>query len=1842
MNGLEVAVIGIGCRFPGSNNYHQLWQNLMDGKEQVKRFSDDELIASGVTKEILKDPSFIKVKATVENSDQFDADFFNYKANDASLIEPQERIFYETVWEALEDAGCIPGQYTGAIGLYAGAFFNLYWPLQNILKNGDKARLDLNQFDDKDFICSRISYKLNLTGPSVAVQTACSTSLVAVHLACRALLTGECQVAVAGGASIKLPVKFGHIYQEGGVYSRVGHLSAFDINADGIVEGDGVGAVVLKRLEDALNDGDDIYAIIKGSSINNDGNNKVGYYSPSVSGQLEVLQQCYQLAEIDPLSLRFIECHGTGTPLGDQIEIASLKQAIRTNERQKCVLGSAKNNFGHTAAAAGILSFIKAVLSIKHKKFPPHINFTKPHPKLELQNSPFFISPESVNLNNGEFPLRGAVSSFGIGGTNAHVVLEEMGDHPSVSKPQAPHLLIFSARTQQALTLITQNFCRHLADNQNANFDDMVYTLQTGRSPFEYRAALVVDSKEEALHELNNPQSSALVSKNCTIKPRQIVFMFPGQGAQYVHMGKDLYQHEPVFNQAFEDCRKILLELAEIDIYRLLYPMNSQQADQETNAHIYAIDVSPMITFSFEYALAQLFQSMGIQPTALIGHSIGEYVAACLSGVFSLRDALQLVVFRGQLMKRTPPGMMVSIPMTISELIKIMPSNLDVAADHGASCIISGPSGAVSDFDDNLRKNKVISQVLNIEKAGHSAMMDSILSDYLACFKKILPQKPKIPFISNVTGTWIDDNNAIDPHYWVKQLRSTVQFNKGLDAVLESGKSIVMEVGPGNSLSMLAHAKKRDKDITDIIFTIKPQQQKGSDLKFLMKQIAKYWIAGGLLNWPTLHRGAFRRKISLPTYPFDRKSYNQDVSFIFDANKAGQLMQDARKPINQWFYQSAWQLSETVKQEGSQPLQDCYLVFTDQHGILDQFIRDLANKNRPVYQVKYGSEFHTDGTLFTINPQRVEDYQQLVEHLMKIPTKITKVIHGWQLSNARVCLPNQDWISTVKLLGFYSLVNFVNAYNLLDTDSQIDILAITNGLSDVQSTKPLFPEKSIIHGAIKVIPKECSNITCKTLDFPYQKISNSAEISLAVMQEITYRDSHQVICYYSGQRYVEEFVPLTFNKKASSAMRLRDQGTYVITGGLGGIGLTLAEYITTKTKANIILFSRTSLLEQQEWEAYLREHSNSLIGQKINSLQSIQKNALHLSVLQADVSNALQMKEVFDKIKLKFGKVHGVIHCAGAFDGNMLFENSQEKSEKIFSTKIDGTLILDQLMQDEPDFFIVCSSLSSHLATLGQLNYCAASVFLDYYAKYKMLNSEVFTLSINWDAWKEVGGAVKTISDLAQKMQGNTQKDVIIHHPIIKLCLSQSSSQIVFQGILESSCWIVDHHRVMGKPTMPGVAYIELIVAAFKAFNPSKTIQLNEIYLLKPLQVEEKQEIRLLFTKAGTEYNFSVLSSIPNIDIWVENARGNISAIEDKNPLNNFSIDTLKANCPIDGFLNFSKRLTEDGITKFGDQWTTCIKGYWRGKNQALIELQLAEQYLEVLKEYKLHPALFDHCMSILAEKAYVPFLYEKIHIYGELTPHLFAAITEKKSEQTDDKVITYQVSIVDNHGRLILEVDNYTLLRMDESSDEDMLVSEEPQGKPLASYIPQQQQVTSNSEFAASILIDAISCEEGKEVFARLLNANYSNLIVSTKDFNKRYEENKQELILPNQPVSEDKPRSLRPTMAVQYVEPKNQNEVKLAKIWQDLLGIDKVGLNDSFFELGANSLQVIQAAGKMKKALNVNVPIIHLYTYPTISELINHLFPVESTDRIDDESMAILDNKKRLLSRRHKLQEV
>jgi phthiocerol/phenolphthiocerol synthesis type-I polyketide synthase E len=874
--GLEIAVIGMAGRFPGAGDLDAFWRNLRDGVESISTFSDEELAAAGVDPAVMRDPAYVRAGGIVEGVELFDAAFFGYYPREAQVIDPQQRILLECAWEALEDAGYDPLRGERSVGVFAGAGTNHYLAhLQadpQIAASIDYYQLHLANY--KDYLTTRIAYKLNLEGPCVTVQTACSTSLVAVHMACGSILAGECRMALAGGVTVSVPQRVGYRWVEGGVLSPDGRCRAFDARAGGTVGGEGAGLVVLKRLEDALADGDPIRAVIRGSAVNNDGARKIGFTAPSVEGQTKVIRMAHAAAEVRPDTITYVEAHGTGTSLGDPIEMAALTAAFRgaTDRTGFCAVGSLKPNIGHADVAAGVAGLIKTVLALENAQIPASLHFERANPEIDLENGPFRVNERTRPWTVDGHPRRAGVSSFGLGGTNAHVVLEEAPAPPPSGDAPGWRLLGISARTRTALEAATDRLADHLERRPGLSLDDVAYTLEVGRHPFAHRRAVLCGDAGDAVRALRTRAPRQVSTGEHEGGSRPVVFMFHGQGAQYVGMGAGLYRSEPVFREQVDRCAEILRPHLGLDLRDVLYP--AQGGDGEEAARRLAqTAVTQPATFVVEYALARLWMERGVRPEAMIGHSFGEYAAACLAGVFSLEDALSLVAARGRLVQPLAPGAMLAVSLPETDLAPLLGGGVALAAHNGPDlCVVAGPAEEVARLQDALEARGVECRRLLISHAFHCPGVEPVLEAFAAELRRVRMEPPRIPYLSNVTGTWIRDEEATDPEYWVRHTRQTVRFSEGVQELLRDPERIFIEVGPGGTFGKLL-ARHAPGAAGRVVATLRHARQEEDDDAFLLAAAGKLWTAGAEVRLAGLRDGEVRRRVRLPTYPFERQRF---------------------------------------------------------------------------------------------------------------------------------------------------------------------------------------------------------------------------------------------------------------------------------------------------------------------------------------------------------------------------------------------------------------------------------------------------------------------------------------------------------------------------------------------------------------------------------------------------------------------------------------------------------------------------------------------------------------------------------------------------------------------------------------------------------------------------------------------------------------------------------------------------------------------------------------------------------------------------------------------------------
>lgn len=878
---INIAIIGMSGRFPGAKTIPQFWNNLYEGKETLSQFSESDLSKSGVSNKLINDRNYIKVGGVLPDYDKFDNEFFNLSYRDSLLFDPQYRVFLEESWAAFENAGYDILKTKCRVGVFAGAkpsnYLNYY---QDITKDKIHNPFEYGFYNEISQLATRVSYEFNLIGPSIYALTACSTSLIVIHLACQSLLIGECDMALAGAITLQAPHIAGYLYQKGMILSSDGHCKPFDASATGtILSTNGVGIIVLKRLDDAIKAGDRIEAIIKATAINNDGKRKVGFAAPSIDGQAETVSAAIDLSNIDPNTISYIETHGTGTNLGDLIEITGLKKAFsgKVSSNYRCYIGSVKSNIGHLDVSAGIAGLIKVVKSMQMKKIPATLHFQSPNPELEIQDSPFVVTNKLTDWHSFATPLRAGISAFGIGGTNAHAILEEAPKHKASNKQKTTNLLTLSAKNNESLNNLKIKFSEYL-NNSLENLSDITYTMQTGRHHFPCRIAITFKDIHEAVNKLQNKTQKNLEQKK---EIQKIIFMFPGQGSQYINMGYELYNEYYLFRNLIDTCIEKINRIVDFNFYDIIFP---NPDDTLSEQKLMETDKTQLALFTIEYALAQFLIMLGIKPTVMIGHSLGEYVAATLAGVFSLDDAISLIYKRGCLMKSTAPGSMLAVFLDEEKLNSLIPPGLSIAAVNGKNlCVISGFKKDIESFSEKLKNESIKSAPLRTSHAFHSALIEPILDKFQHYLSLIDLNEPKIPYSSNLTGKLVKSEEARSPDYWVNHLRHTVKYHKGFSQLVDNDSAIYIELGPGTTLASLAAREFKLQAYHTL-----PSQTKINEETPLLETIGNLWASGFSINFTQLYTNEFRQKLSLPTYQFLRKCFwptNHSEHDIVDPGK---------------------------------------------------------------------------------------------------------------------------------------------------------------------------------------------------------------------------------------------------------------------------------------------------------------------------------------------------------------------------------------------------------------------------------------------------------------------------------------------------------------------------------------------------------------------------------------------------------------------------------------------------------------------------------------------------------------------------------------------------------------------------------------------------------------------------------------------------------------------------------------------------------------------------------------------------------------------------------------------
>ena len=1132
-----------------------------------------------------------------------------------------------------------------------------------------------------------------------------------------------------------------------------GHCRAFSDDARGTVGGEGIGIVVLKRLSEAQQDGDVIHAVIRGSAINNDGSNKVGYTAPSVEGQAEVIALAHAAAGVAADSISYVETHGTGTKLGDPIEMAGLARVFEESGEVKgnhCALGAIKTNIGHLDAAAGVAGVIKAALALENSQIPPSLNFNEPNPEIDFESGPFFVNTELRPWQDeSDSPRRAGVSSFGIGGTNAHAVLEQAPAQEKSDPGREWSVFPVSAKNEVALAMYSNRYADYLERNQDANLADVSFTLRTGRGQFDFRRAVVGKDIETAIAGLKGESAGRAWTRSDVTNSPPVIFMFPGQGAQSVGMGQGLYESESVFREIVDDCCEKLKIQIDVDLRDIIFcrkEADPKQVDEQLRQTLTA----QCSLFVIEYALARLWMSWGIQPTAMIGHSIGEYVAACVAGAIELDDALLLIASRGQAMQQAPEGAMLSVPLAESQLIPYLNDELWLSVINGHSiCVVSGTPTAIDSLSERLSKDGVEVSRLRTSGAFHSGLMDDVVPRLVNEASKLKVSSPRIPYISNVTGSWIEESQLQNSQYWGQHLRNTVRFSQGMDKLLSKFETAVfLEVGPGKTLTSLLRQNASDNNIdAEILSSLKHPLEKVTDEETIARALAGLWLRGVNIDWQAYDQLGRRCRLELPTYPFQRQKYWVDPAAVHALSG----MSSAKQAMSNWAYVPAWKSSPMLTDPRPTELSGDWIVFANESVSCQAIIDYLGQLGTRVIYVHAADDFTAESSSnYRINPSRKEDYELLFSDDNCSPDQLAGIVHCWGINEARGS--NLPVATDVMQLEFYSLLYATQAMVASGKNIDLHIKVLTQHSQLVDQDDMLLPEKSMLAALLRIISQENIGIKFTLFDLldaeikarlSQQKDPTKLPDELKSIFDVSRQDNeNRVVAFRRNRRWLQIYDRLNMVDARSDQIpvHLREQGVYLITGGLGEVGFVFANYLARELGARLVLTARTQLPERSEWENYLRQHDNSDKSRRIIAqVLQLEKSGAEVMVASVDVSDLAAMQKLVEKTAARFGQINGVVHAAGVVSGSSMASIQSltyDDCETQFAAKVYGLQVLKQLFDDTPfDFIMPVSSLSAVLGGLGFAAYSAANQFMDSLCQQQHNRGNTQWISVNWDGW---------------------------------------------------------------------------------------------------------------------------------------------------------------------------------------------------------------------------------------------------------------------------------------------------------------------------------------------------------------------------------------------------------------------------------------------------------------------------------------------------------------------------
>jgi acyl transferase domain-containing protein/thioesterase domain-containing protein/acyl carrier protein len=1805
MSDTDIAITGLGLHLPGlgesglgegaAEGPAAFWTLLATAARAIRRLTREELLAAGEQPALIDRPDYVPFAAPLPGVPRFDPEFWGLSPKDAAVMDPQHRHFLEAAWEALEDAATDPARFRGRIGVFAGCGQGTWWH-RHVLTNRDLVE-STGQFllrhtgNDKDFLATRLSHVLDLRGPAVTVQTACSTSLVATHYACQSLLLGECDMALAGGATIELPHARGYLYREGEILSPDGECHAFDHRAAGTVFGSGAAVAVLRRLDDALADGDPVWAVIKGTAVNNDGARKAGYLAPSVDGQADCVAEAIRVAGVPAETIAYVECHGTGTWLGDPIEVAGLTEAFRRTTQRTgfCRIGSVKTNIGHLDTAAGTASLAKAALALHHRAIPPSLGYEAPNPAIPFAETPFAVADRLIPWEQ-DTPRRAGVNSLGVGGTNAHAILEEAPPQAPSEEPAFPFaLLTLSARTKGALDDASRRLAAHLRAHPEQPLADVAWTLQAGRRAFARRRVLVAESHEEAAALLESGDPRRVFTHEALPAAPEPVFMFPGGGAQYPNMARDLYETEPVFRDWMD---RGLAHLATLGADPRPHWLPEPGREAHAAQALLAPSVQLPLLLIVEYALARLWMSWGVTPAALIGHSMGENAAAAVAGVLAFEDAIGLVHLRGTLMDSVPEGGMLSVALPADDLAARLGDALDLAVVNGPRLsVASGPRAALDALAARLAAEGIEHQPIPIRIAAHSRLLDGVLDRFRAYLRSIRLSPPQIPLASNRTGRMLTAEEATDPDYWVAHLRGTILFSDGLATLArDNPHRLYIEVGPGKALASLA-GQSGAIPPNQVIGTLRHRDESVPDDAHFQAMLGRVWAAGGTFDWDQVWGGARRNRLRLPTYPFQRADYWIEPGSSAQADPAPPARSD---DLGRWGWAPRW--TPRYAPCDADPAGDLadaspesWLILAEDGPLGPALAARLRRAGHPVTVARAGDRFawlSEDEALLPPEGGR-EGYDRLLADLRERDRLPTRVLHLWLAAEGTAHRPGSSFFHRAQEQGFWSLLFLAQSWAEA-TDAPLRLLCATTGALQVRAEPLPHPEKATLLGPLQVLPREMPGATAALLDLD-PAMPPEARLQ-ALLEEALAPPASTIAALRAGRRLERGWAPAPLPEAAPP---LKTGGAVLVTGGFGGIGLTLARRLAETARAPLALLARTPLPPREEWDAVLARDGGSPAAARIRALRDLESLGVPVLPLAADVANLEDMREAIARAEAALGPLSGVIHAAGAIDDAPMLSKSPLAVEDVLAPKVHGLQVLDELLPDgRLDWMVLCSSTSTATAPAGQADYVAANAYLSAWARSRT-GGRTRVLALDWGVWHGVGMAAQAMA----ARRGETPEPAPVDLPLLDAAgWDAEGHRILTADWTARGRWAADEHRTRaGDAVIPGTAILEMLAEALAAQGEPLPFAIRDLTFLRAARIPEAGTTRLRLTlRRGAEGYDALLETARPREGWEANAEARLSLLPLSAPA---PLDLAAIRARLGGADTLLRPLPggtlaspQEAHLAFGPRWRT-LREAALGEGEGLARLTLPPQGAEGMA---LHPGLMDlatgWAMALIPGYAgadlWVPLSYAELRVHAPLPATVWS---HARLAAAQGEAARFDVTLTDEAGRVCVEVTGLTLRRLEGGLAFAAPVAPVPDTIPLS---PAEERL-------ARAIAQGIRPEEGAEAFLRALATGLPEIAVSPLPLPALIEE-------AGAAPAEARPQGFdRPAAAGDFVAPEGDTETRLAALWTDLLGVARVGAEDSFFDLGGHSLIAVRLFAAIKRGWGAEFPISALFEAPTVRAL-------------------------------------